>query len=271
MFFNPALEGLPLKGCPAALLETLPLDEAVRQLMKMDFLILLKVVTVLSFVDYTHGSDRWEAYVKGVQDYSSLYGSRDFSEKVRRETTLHPPLQCPDMGPSPTIPTSVEKVKAADVKIVAALGDSITTAIGANASNVFQLVNEYRQLSWSIGGYGTFADVITLPNILKLFNPDLVGGAKNKTRHKKPHTLNETGFNLAVTGANSYEFPAQARNLIHTLKTYPGINFAEDWKLVTIFIGANDLCDYCKNKTLFSADSFIFNLTVTLDMLYKEL
>uniref|UniRef100_H3B5Q4 Uncharacterized protein n=1 Tax=Latimeria chalumnae TaxID=7897 RepID=H3B5Q4_LATCH len=84
--------------------------------------------------------------------------------------------------------------------------------------------------------------------ILKLFNPDLVGGAKNKTRHKKPHTLNETGFNLAVTGANSYEFPAQARNLIHTLKTYPGINFAEDWKLVTIFIGANDLCDYCKNK-----------------------
>lgn len=28
------------------------------------------------------------------------------------------------------------------------------------------------------------------------------------------------------------------------------INFAEDWKLTTLFIGGNDLCAYCKNRVL---------------------
>ena len=26
------------------------------------------------------------------------------------------------------------------------------------------------------------------------------------------------------------------------------INFAEDWKLMTLLIGGNDLCDYCEDK-----------------------
>ncbi|XP_058842583.1 phospholipase B1, membrane-associated [Acipenser ruthenus] len=49
------------------------------------------------------------------------------------------------------------------------------------------------------------------------------------------------------------------------------MNYNEDWKLLTILIGNNDLCDYCKNKTLFSVESFIHNLTVALDMLYEEM
>ncbi|XP_036449951.1 phospholipase B1, membrane-associated-like [Colossoma macropomum] len=174
------------------------------------------------------------------------------------------------MSPSPTVPTSVERVKAADIKVIAALGDSLTTAIAANASNLLGVPFEYRHVSWSIGGHGTYQDVITLANIVKLFNPDVLGPAPVRTLHNYPTTLNETGFNLAVTGHNTVNFSEQARNLIDTFKTYPGLNFEEDWKLVTILIGMNDICDYCKDKTIFSPDSFIYYLTESLEMMMNE-
>ncbi|XP_039992933.1 phospholipase B1, membrane-associated isoform X2 [Xiphias gladius] len=161
---------------------------------------------------------------------------------------LHPPFHCPDMSPSPAVPTSVERVKAADVKVIAALGDSLTTAIGANGSTVFSIPFEFRQVSWSIGGYGTYQNVITLANIFKLFNPKLLGPSPAMTLHGHPATVEETGFNFAVTGHNTLNVSDQIRHMIDTFKSYPGLNFREDWKVVTILIGMNDICDYCKNN-----------------------
>ncbi|XP_026150738.1 activator of 90 kDa heat shock protein ATPase homolog 1b isoform X1 [Mastacembelus armatus] len=175
------------------------------------------------------------------------------------------------MSPSTSIPTSVEYVKAADVKVIAALGDSLTTAIGANGSTIASIPFEFRQVSWSIGGYGTFQNVITLANIFKLFNPKLLGPAPMRTLHGYPTTINETGFNFAVTGHNTLNVSEQIRHMIETFKSYPGLNFQEDWKVVTMLIGMNDICDYCKNKSLFSPDSFIHYMTEALDMMMNEI
>ncbi|TKS76006.1 Phospholipase B1, membrane-associated [Collichthys lucidus] len=101
-------------------------------------------------------------------------------------------------------------------------------------------------LCQSIGGYGSFQDAITLANIIKLFNPNLVGAAPGKTVHGMEAHISETGFNLA------------------------GLNFEEDWKLLTILMGMNDICDYCKDKALFSVDNFIHYMTVSLEMLMNE-
>lgn len=78
-----------------------------------------------------------------------------------------------------------------------------------------------------------------------------------------------------------------------------GLNFEEDWKLLTILMGMNDICDYCKDKVclspllnawvyisrnsslisaeclcpfqaLFSVDNFIHYMTVALEMLMNE-
>ncbi|XP_068108269.1 phospholipase B1, membrane-associated-like isoform X2 [Hyperolius riggenbachi] len=144
-------------------------------------------------------------------------------------------------------------------------------AIGANATNVLQIPTEYRHFAWSIGGHGSLADIITLPNILKTFNPNIVGFAKRSTVSYRPAELEDAGLNLAITGANSILLPQQARHLIDTLKTLPDVNYKEDWKVITIFIGGNDLCDFCKNKTLYSAESFILSVTESLDMLQNEL
>ncbi|XP_044231383.1 phospholipase B1, membrane-associated-like [Thunnus albacares] len=184
---------------------------------------------------------------------------------------LHPPFSCPDMSPSPTVPTSVEYVKAADIKVIAALGDSLTTAIGANGTTIASIPFEFRQVSWSIGGYGTYQNVITLANIFKLFNPSLVFPSPIMTFNSNPGTVNETGFNFAVTGHNTLNVSDQIRHMIDTFKTYPGMNFHEDWKVVTMLIGMNDICDYCKNKTLFSPDNFIRYMTEALDMMMNEI
>ncbi|XP_036003468.1 phospholipase B1, membrane-associated isoform X2 [Fundulus heteroclitus] len=174
------------------------------------------------------------------------------------------------MTPSPSVPSSVEFVKAADIKVIAALGDSLTTAIGANATTVLGIPIEFRHVSWSIGGYGTFQDVITLANILKLFNPNLLGASPGKTIHGMHAHISDTGFNLAVTGHNTFNLPGQTRELIDTLRGYEGLNFEKDWKLLTILMGMNDICDYCKDKALYSVDNFIHYMTLSLEMLLNE-
>ncbi|XP_036066569.1 phospholipase B1, membrane-associated [Oryzias melastigma] len=239
------------------------------------------------------GSDWWLEYEEGIRHYSKEALSKEFPEKTRPVSFKHPVFQCPDMKPSPSVPSSVEFVKAADLRVIAALGDSLTTAIGANATTVLGIPIEFRHVSWSIGGYGTFQDVITLANIIKLFNPNLLGASPGKTVHGMQTHVTDTGFNLAVTGHNTFNLPGQTRHLIDTLRGYEvpdavlracraavevsesffsiqGLNFEEDWKLLTILMGMNDICDYCKDKTLFSVDNFIHYMTVSLEMLMNE-
>ncbi|XP_075700595.1 phospholipase B1, membrane-associated-like isoform X2 [Rhinoderma darwinii] len=210
-------------------------------------------------------------YMEGMKDEISVFGLQQFPEKSTGWSEGGRDFTCPDTSPSPVAPTTADRVRPGDVKIVAALGDSLTAAIGANATNVLEIPTEYRQLSWSIGGYGDLCDVITLPNILKIFNPHIVGFGKRSTVSYRPAALEDTGLNLAVTGANTFLLPEQARRLIDVLKSLPGISLQDDWKVITIFIGSNDLCDYCKNKTQFSADTFIHYVTESLDILQEEL
>ncbi|XP_069570516.1 phospholipase B1, membrane-associated [Brachyistius frenatus] len=217
-----------------------------------------------------NGNDWWWEYEEGIRHYSKEALNKEFPEKTRPVSFKHPVFQCPDMSPSPSVPSSVEYVKAADIKVIAALGDSLTTAIGANATTVLGIPIEFRHVSWSIGGYGTFQDAITLANIIKLFNPNLLGAAPGKTVHGMHAHISETGFNLAVTGHNTFNLPSQTRHLIDTLRGYEGLNFEEDWKLLTILMGMNDICDYCKDKALFSVDNFIHYMTVSLEMLMNE-
>ncbi|CAN9507737.1 unnamed protein product [Ophioblennius macclurei] len=216
------------------------------------------------------GDNWWRQYEEGIRHYSKEALNQEFPEKTRPATFKHPLFQCPDMSPSPSVPSSVEFVKAADIKVIAALGDSLTTGIGANATTVLGIPIEFRHVSWSIGGYGTYQDVITLANIIKLFNPNLLGAAPGKTVHGMQAHISETGFNLAVTGHNTFNLPDQTRHLIDTLRGYEGLNFEEDWKLLTILMGMNDICDYCKDKALFSVDNFIHYMTVALEMLMNE-
>ena len=42
--------------------------------------------------------------------------------------------------------------------------------------------------------------------------------------------------------------PAQADHLINKLKTDKRIDWNNDWKIITLLIGGNNLCDYCFDR-----------------------
>ncbi|XP_035263546.1 phospholipase B1, membrane-associated-like [Anguilla anguilla] len=171
-------------------------------------------------------------------------------------------FSCTDLAPSNPAPTSVHRLRPADIKVVATLGDSISTGFGAKSKNILQLKTEYRGVSWSIGGDKTLKEVTTLPNILRKFNPSLHGFSLGVGTSK-------TGFNMAVSGSKADDIPDQARKLIEALKTSKDVDFANDWKLVTLFIGGNDLCQYCMDRVTLSPQNYSYHLRESLDLLYQ--
>ncbi|XP_056424549.1 phospholipase B1, membrane-associated [Hyla sarda] len=177
-------------------------------------------------------------------------------------------VECADRSPSPTNPTSVHSLRPADVTVVAALGDSLTAGngIGSDPKDVLDVIKQYRGLSWSIGGDSTLAKVTTLPNILREFNPFVTGHSLEAGNSSTYNAF----LNRAVPGAKAYDMPAQARALIDQMKIDKRVNFNETWKVITVFIGANDLCASCTDSNVFSASSYVNNIRRALDILHQE-
>lgn len=71
--------------------------------------------------------------------------------------------------------TSVHALRPSDIRVVASFGDSITAGNGLGADNLPEVAVENRGESWSIGGNQTLDTVLTVPNIIKKFNPDVTG------------------------------------------------------------------------------------------------
>ncbi|KAM4867303.1 phospholipase B1, membrane-associated [Thomomys bottae] len=171
---------------------------------------------------------------------------------------------CTEWTRSPSVPTTVHELRPADIKVVAALGDSLTTAVGARSSNSSQPHTNWRGLSWSIGGDGVLETHTTLPNILKKFNPSILGFSTGVWAET-------AGLNVAVEGARAQDMPDQARDLIERMKNSPEIDLEKDWKLITLFIGGSDLCHFCENPEDHSAEKYFLHIQEALDILYKEL
>uniref|UniRef100_UPI00398EC5B8 phospholipase B1, membrane-associated n=1 Tax=Pristiophorus japonicus TaxID=55135 RepID=UPI00398EC5B8 len=173
-------------------------------------------------------------------------------------------LSCSENLPSKTVPTSVHRLRPADIKVVAAMGDSLTVAFGARAKNLFELRIQYQGVAWSIGGDKLLEIVTTFPNVLKKFNPNIYGFATGTGKWK-------SRFNVAVAGAKANDMPKQAHTLIQLMKNSSEINFEQDWKVITLLIGANDLCEYCMNKETYSANNYMNHIQEALDILHKQI
>ncbi|CAJ0966214.1 unnamed protein product [Ranitomeya imitator] len=177
-------------------------------------------------------------------------------------------LTCSDLSASPVKPTSVHRLRPADINVVAALGDSLTAGngIASNPNDVLDVIKQYRGLSWSIGGDSSLDLVTTLPNILKEFNPFLTGYSID-TGNSGSHNA---FLNRAVPGAKALDMPAQAQALVDQMKSDKRIRIKEDWKVITVFVGANDLCASCTDSNVFSAATYINNIRRALDILHDQ-
>jgi len=77
------------------------------------------------------------------------------------------------------------------------MGDSLTSANGAFANYGLQTALEYRGVSWAIGGLDNWRRFLTLPNLIKVYNPNVYGYSE------APFSMGyqrESKFNVAEPG-----------------------------------------------------------------------
>ncbi|XP_062544068.1 phospholipase B1, membrane-associated isoform X1 [Armigeres subalbatus] len=163
--------------------------------------------------------------------------------KVQNQYPEDVPFFCNTSGMrSPTVPNSVNELRPGDIDIVGAIGDSLTAGNGAMATQILEIFVENKGLSWSIGGQGTWRQFLTLPNILKEYNPNLYGyPVKDGISIRK-----SSRFNAAEGGAMSQDIPHMAKNLVKRMLSDSHVDIQKHWKLITILIGGNDFCaNFC--------------------------
>uniref|UniRef100_A0A914DYR3 Phospholipase B1, membrane-associated n=1 Tax=Acrobeloides nanus TaxID=290746 RepID=A0A914DYR3_9BILA len=149
------------------------------------------------------------------------------------------------MAPSKEKPINVNSLRPADINIIMGLGDSLSAGNGARAKTIFGVLDQYRGLSFTMGGDKSLEQHITIPNILRKYNPKLFGQSHGVG---DAHNWNVSCFNHAFPGAKARDLPQQAQHLIRILKQHPDkVDIKNDWKLLNIFIGGNDLCAYSDN------------------------
>ncbi|KAJ9576073.1 hypothetical protein L9F63_007038 [Diploptera punctata] len=164
------------------------------------------------------------------------------SERKQREIPKYVDFPCKQMEHKVDIPESVHQLRPGDIKVVASLGDSYTTGNAALAENEEETKNNYRGVSPMGGGQATWRQYLTIPNILREFNPKLLGYALGTVESNNPIS----GLNVAENGALDDQLLQQAQSLVTKIRNNHFIDFNNDWKLVNIMIGTNDICkEYC--------------------------
>lgn len=78
-----------------------------------------------------------------------------------------------------------------------------------------------------LGGQGSWREFLTLPNILKIFNPNLIGYALGDSFSYH----DESQFNVAEARATSKDLPFMARILVKKLQQDARVNLQDDWKV----------------------------------------
>jgi hypothetical protein len=152
-------------------------------------------------------------------------------------------FSCPKLAPHNA--SSIFELKPSDIKVVMALGDSITAGFSINNG-----IMENRGQSWSIGGD---PDAITVPTILQSIVPHKIVGASVGTHIPElpfmPY-LPSDHANGAQSNAIAQDLMKQINHVHSVVSSNPDVNMHQDWKLLTILIGANNVCYSCKKNNM---------------------
>lgn len=172
------------------------------------------------------------------------------------------------IGRSLERPTSVHKLRPGDIDVIGAMGDSLVAGNGAMEEYALGTMIENRGVSWCAGGEGTWRQFLTLPNILKEFNPGLKGYSTGTGEFLSSHAK----LNVAFPVAADADALRQAKILVKKIKDDPSIDVKEDWKMITLFSGANDICSaQCYNYEVAAPRSHALKLMRALDYLQQNL
>ena len=95
------------------------------------------------------------------------------------------------------------------------------------ALNLLQIAIESKGVPFSIGGEKTWREFLTIPNILKVFNPNIYGFSTEEglSTHKS------SKFNVAELGAVSRDTPLMAKVLVNRIIGDKNVK-PEHWKVM---------------------------------------
>jgi hypothetical protein len=175
---------------------------------------------------------------------------------------------------------NVTRLHPTDIGFTIALGDSITAAFAARSTLL-----EDRDISWCIGKGSD--DNLTLPHILGYYSPLVQGmsteavipGGVTHLPHGDYHPLTDH-LNVAESegSVERNSMVEQWELLMGQIGKYP--TFPNAWKVVTIWMTANDVCDKChpgqpsvQDLDFWAAthDQVIANITSTMKNVYINL
>uniref|UniRef100_A0A1I8NW06 Phospholipase B1, membrane-associated n=1 Tax=Stomoxys calcitrans TaxID=35570 RepID=A0A1I8NW06_STOCA len=196
------------------------------------------------FTDLDDNRDLWifwrQVMLKHItHDKANLYRMSHAHGKMQTPKKWQE-FPCPLNGTkSQETPSHIQKLRPGDIDVVAAIGDSLTAGNGIMWwPSPVVVIAEFRGMSFSGGGIEDWRTILTLPNILKVFNPNLYGFASD-------HVLamdRAAHLNVAEPMMLSRDLLYQVQVLIQRMKQDPLIDMQHHWKLLTIFVGTNDLC-----------------------------
>lgn len=135
-----------------------------------------------------------------------------------------------------------------DIKVIGALGDSITAGFGIDG--FWGGFTENRGRSWAMGGD---EKVSSLASFVRRYSPSVQGPSVGSHLVEvcadyfcpSAHVPSIDNLNAAQSGAWVQNLPDQATWLIKQMGANPKISYNNDWKLITVLIGANNLCASC--------------------------
>ncbi|XP_041970511.1 phospholipase B1, membrane-associated-like [Aricia agestis] len=219
--------------------------------------------------------------LNGVAAYNISFISNDLFDikypprksNIRRQRAFSPdtPFPCQDSVPwgrSKEVPTSVHRLRPGDIDVVAAIGDSLVAGSGALEEFALGAIVEHRGVSWCAGGDSTWREFLTLPNILKEYNPKLRGYSTGTGEWLTKNAR----LNVAFPVASDQDAYKQAKILVARMQSSPDIDVSRDWKMITVFLGANDLCSAsCLSPVSWSPTAHARKLARALDYFHTHL
>ncbi|KAG1407602.1 hypothetical protein G6F60_002083 [Rhizopus arrhizus] len=174
---------------------------------------------------------------------------------------------CPKLVPRKMPAKDVTDLRADDIDVVAALGDSIMAGFammgvnhGSDGTGILNVssILEFRGNSYGIGGD---TDAVTLANFIKHYSPKVKGAsvlshimsfcsAKDCLFPKAFYRPLIDNLNAAQSGAINYNLDHELDYLIPRMKSYFSSNdkFENSWKMITMQIGSNDQCAACSSS-----------------------
>jgi len=152
---------------------------------------------------------------------------------------------------------SVNQLQPGDIDIILSLGGALSAGVAANAKSIPGLFKSNKIYSFSIGGKFPVHNMLTLPSILKRFNPSLKGAVSQ-----------EENFSTLHYGSSIRNLPLRASNLVRKLKNRRDINFESSWKLLTMSLDFDDFCVACHLAA--GWDDHIKAVVEALDILHAK-